>query len=107
MQQRRASCRKPSPGALGNQLALKLGESGEDAEREAPVGGGRVDLRTGPSQHLQADISGAQILDRIDQMTQVAAEPVEFPEHQRVAGLDRFEARGPGRASWRPDARSS
>ena len=31
-------------------------------------------------------------------MTQVAAEPVELPEHERVAGLDRLETGSKARA---------
>ena len=49
-------------------------------------------------QHLQPNASGAEILDRVDQVTQVAPKPVELPEHQRVAGLDRLQAGGQPRA---------
>src|SRR5208337_85596 len=72
--------------------ALEFSERGKNAARESPVGGRRVDLRTGAGQNLQPDAPGAQVLDRVDQVTQVAPEPVELPEHQRVAGLDRLQA---------------
>ena len=88
----RAGCSKPRHGALGDQFALELGERGEDAERQAPVGGRRIDLRTGTGQYLQPHAPGAQVLDGVDQVTQIAPEPVEFPEDQRVAGLERLQA---------------
>ena len=91
-----APARQPGHGAFGDQLTLErgeLGESDENAEGEPPVGCRRVDLRTSPGQHLQANAPGAQILDRVDQVTQVAAEPIELLEHQGVAGLNRLLAR--------------
>ena len=45
-----------------------------------------------PVSTFKPDAPGAQVLDRVDQVTQVAPEPVELPEHQRVAGLDRLQA---------------
>jgi hypothetical protein len=88
----RASCCEARHRALGDQLAFELGECGEDAEGEAPIGRRCIDLCTGAGQHLQPDTPGAQILDRVDQVTQVAPQPVELPEHQRVAGLHRLQA---------------
>ena len=99
----RAGCGKPRHGALGDQFALELGERGKNAEREAAIGGRRVDLRARAGQHLQPDAPGSQVLDRIDQVTQVASEPVELPEHQRVAGLDRLQAGGQARGGHRGD----
>ncbi len=80
---------------IRNQLALELGKN---AEREAAVGGRRIDLRARAGQHLQPDAPGAQVLDRVDQVTQIAPELVELPEDQRVAGLDRLQAGGQPRA---------
>jgi hypothetical protein len=50
------------------------------------------------SQHLQPDALGAQVLDCVDWVTQIAFEPVELPEHQRVAGLDCLQAGNQSRA---------
>ena len=80
---------------IRNQLALELGKN---AEREAAIGGRRIDLRARAGQHLQPDAPGAQVLDRVDQVTQIAPELVELPEDQRVAGLDRLQAGGQPRA---------
>jgi len=80
--------RQPSIGALGGRPAL------EGGKRQAPVGRRRVDLRAGAGQRLQADAPRTQVLDRVDQVAQVTAEPVRLPKHERVAGLDRLEARG-------------
>jgi hypothetical protein len=94
----RARRGKPCNGTLGDQLALELRESGEDAEREAAIGGRRINLCTGAGQHLQPDAPGAQIVDRVDQMTQVAPQPIQLPKHQGVAGLDRFQTGNQPRA---------
>ena len=94
----RAGRGKPRHGALGDQLAFELGECGEDAECEASIGRRCVDLCARAGQHLQPDAPSAQVLDRVDQMAQVASEPIELPEHQRVAGLDRLQTGGQPRA---------
>lgn len=69
-----------------------------DAKRE-PAGGGRcVDLRVGTGKHLQADPARAKVLGGDDQVAKVAAEPIELPDHQGVARLERLEAGDQSRA---------
>jgi len=85
---------KSGNGTLTDQLTLELGQGGEDAEGKPPVRRRGVDLRAGAGQHLQPNTACAQILDRVDQVTQVAAQSVKLPEHQRVARLDRLQAGG-------------
>src|SRR5208282_1080947 len=77
--------------ALCDKFPFELGKRRENAKRQAPVGGRRIDLCACPGQHLQSDAAGAQIFDRVNQMAQITAESVEFPQHERVAGLDRLE----------------
>ena len=64
--------------ALGNEFAFELGKRGKDAEGEPPIGGGRVDLGAGAGEHLQPDAANTQVLDRIDEVAQVAAEPIQY-----------------------------
>jgi len=84
-------------GALGDQFAFELGESREDAESETAIGGGRVDLRAGTGQHLQPDTARPEILRRRHEVTQIATEPVELPDDERVAWLERLQAGGEAR----------
>jgi hypothetical protein len=83
---------------LSDELAFELGECSEDAECEASIGRHCVDLRARAGQHLQPDAPGAQVFDRVDQVAQVAPKPIELPEHQRVAGLDRLQTNDQPRA---------
>jgi hypothetical protein len=99
----RARCGKPRYSALGDQLLLEFGERGKNAECKAAVGSRRVDLGAGAGQDLQPNAACTQVLDRVDQVAQVAPKPIEFPEHQRVAGLDRLQASGqPGAGVMAP-----
>jgi len=75
----RSCCGQPGRRALGNQLALELGEGCEDAEGKPAVGGRCVDLGSSAGQHLEADTADAQILGRDDEMSKIAAETVELP----------------------------
>jgi hypothetical protein len=43
---------KARPGAFGDQVALELGQDGEDAEEQSAIGRGGVDLGTGAGEHL-------------------------------------------------------
>lgn len=42
---------------------------------------------------LETDTSFGKVLRRIDQVAQVAAQPVEFPDHQDIAGTQGLQAR--------------
>jgi hypothetical protein len=82
---------KSGDRALADQLALELGEGGEDAEHQLAGGGRRVDRRTLPGQHAQSDGARIEIMHDVDQVAQVAAEAIEFPNNDRVAGAHRLE----------------
>lgn len=47
-----------------------------------------------PAQDLQSDPALGQLVDEIDQMAQVAAEPIELPGDQHVALTQGLEAGG-------------
>ncbi len=77
--------REPGQGAFVDQLPLELGQRREDTEHEAAGRRGGVDLRALPGEHPQAHAAGRQVLHGVDQVGEVAAEAVEFPDHAHVA----------------------
>jgi hypothetical protein len=86
--------RQSGVGPLGHQFAFELRKRRKNAERQATVCGCGIDLSPGARQHLQADAAHPEILDRVDQMPQIAAETVQLPDHQGVAPLQRLETGG-------------
>jgi len=84
-------CCESSQGALLNQVALELGQGGEDAEHQAACGAGRVDPA---SQHLQADPPGAQSAHKFDNVAERPPNPIKLRDDQGIAGL------AYGRAPW-------
>jgi hypothetical protein len=77
---------RPSRGqarfcALSNQFALEFGEGRENPEHQFTAGRGRIDVGALASKDLQADTSARQVVDRVDQVTQVAPQAVELPNH--------------------------
>ena len=71
-------------GALSDQLALELGQRGEDTENQLAGGRRGVDGRAVAGQHFQADATTGQVVDGVDEMAQVTPEPVQFPHDQRI-----------------------
>jgi len=87
----RARGRQAGPGALADQVALELGQRGEDVEDEASAARGRVDaLLEAP----EADVALGQRRDGIDQVAQRSPESVKTPDHERVAGSQVVERAG-------------
>jgi hypothetical protein len=82
-------------GALDHHAALQLGEHGREMQHGATGRGMGVD---GLGQALKVDFSGVQIVQQIEQVAGSTAQPVEFPDRQRVAGLQRLQAAAQGRA---------
>ena len=76
---------EPDSGAFTDQLPLELGQRSEDPEHEVAGRRGGVDLRAFTGEHPQAHTAGGEVLHGVDQMGEVAAEEVEFPDHQHVA----------------------
>ena len=68
--------------ALQNQVALELGQGGEDAEHQPARGDGRVDAA---GEHLEADAPLLQAVHQLDDVPERAADPVELPDHEGVA----------------------
>ena len=83
---------EPGHGAFADQIALELGECGEDPEHEAPGGGRGVDLGALAGEHAQAHAARGQLLDGVDEVGEVAPEAVELPHHEHVALSERAQA---------------
>jgi hypothetical protein len=45
-------------------------------------------------QHLETDAFACQVMYRIDKMTQIATETIQFPHHERIPLPQRFQAGG-------------
>ena len=75
-------CREPCLCPLADDVALELGEGGEDVEDQLPAAGGRVDLL---GEALEADPSLLELADRLDQVGERSSEAIELPDHERVA----------------------
>lgn len=88
---------EPGLGALDDQLALELDECREDPEDQLAGGGRRVDGRPVASEDLQAHTALRELVDQVDEVAQVAPEPIELPGDQDVTLPQGFEAgREPG-----------
>ena len=81
---------EPRFGALDDQLALELGQPGEDREHQPAIGGRGVDRRAFAGQHLESYLALGDVANQIDKVAKIAAEPVELPDDQRVAAAQRL-----------------
>jgi hypothetical protein len=73
----------PGGGAFADEVAFELGQGGEHVEDELAAGGGGVDrLLEAP----EPDAAVGQAGDDVDQVAQGAAEPIQLPDDQGVAG---------------------
>lgn len=90
-------------GALADQIALELRQGAEDVEHQHASRRGGVDVL---GERAEPDASGRHLADLLDQVTHRAAESIELPDHQRVAGAkigQRFGKTGPvGSGTRRP-----
>jgi hypothetical protein len=82
---------RPRPGrlqarlsALADEGGLVLRHKGKHPEHQLALRGGGVDDPVG--QRLDPDPARVQSSDDVDQVAQVAAEPVDLPDDQGVAG---------------------
>ncbi len=82
---------------LADQLPFKFRQGGENPKHQAAVRRRRVDVGPLSGQDFEADIVLGQALSRIDQMLQIAPQPVELPDHKGVPLPQRLEASGKGR----------
>jgi hypothetical protein len=69
-------------GALLDNVALKFGEGPEDVEDELSAGGGGVDCL---GDRFEADPLGVECSDRLDEVFEGAAKPVQAPDDESVA----------------------
>ena len=81
----RASGCKSGSCALYDELALELGERGEDAEDEFASGGRRVDRRALAGENAQPDAGGGELVHGVDEVAKVTAEPIELPHDKCVS----------------------
>ena len=79
-------------GSFGDEFAFEFGEGGEDSEDEFSGGCGGVDGGALPGEDLESDAAFGQVVNDVDQVPQVPAEPVELPDHQGVPVPQGFEA---------------
>lgn len=90
-------CGEAGIGALDDQLALELRQRREEVEHQPAVGRGGVDRGALAGEHLQPDAASIESLHDIDEVLEAAAQPIELPDHQRVAIAQRSQA---GLQSW-------
>ena len=81
-------------GAFRDEFAFEFCEGGEDSENELSGGGGGVDGRALAGEHLEPDAAFGEVVDDVDEVAEVPAEPVEFPYDQGVFVAEGFEAGG-------------
>ena len=92
---------QPGAGPFADEVAFDLGQGREDVEQELAAWGGGVDrLLPAP----EPDPTFGEAGDGVDEMTEGAAEAVEFPDGQGVAGAQLVEEllEGGGRSLWAP-----
>jgi hypothetical protein len=82
---------QPRAGAFADQVAFELGQGGKDVEHELAAGGGGIDrlLET-----AEPDPTLGELGDGVDQVAQGAAEPVELPDDEGVAGAQLVQELG-------------
>ena len=79
-------------GALDDQLALELGQRRKNSKYQAAVRGRGVEAGALAGQDLEADAPADEIVDEVDQVTQVPPEPVQLSGDQRVVLAQRLQA---------------
>jgi hypothetical protein len=82
-------------GAFADEVAFELGQGGEHVEHELAPGGGGVDCLL---EAAEPDAAVGQVGDGVDQVAQGAAEAIQLPHHEGVAGAQLVEQLGEGRA---------
>jgi hypothetical protein len=89
-----------TPGSGGSQpgggaFAFELGQGREHVEHELAAGGGGVDCLL---EAAEPDAALGQVGDGVDQVAQGAAEAIQLPHHEGVAGAQLVEQLGEGGA---------
>ena len=88
---------------------LELGKRRENPEHQPPAGGRGVDIGTLSGQDAKANPAFHQIMDGVDEVTEVAAEAIELPDDESITLAQCLEAglQTGDRSSFSPDALSS
>jgi hypothetical protein len=86
---------QPGGGAFADQVTLELGQGREHVEHQLAAGGGGVDCLL---QAAEPDAALGQAGDGVDQMAQGAAEAIQLPHHEGVAGAQLVQQLGEGGA---------
>src|SRR4029450_6851930 len=76
-------CNQPRSCAFADQVAFELGQGREHMEDQLAARGGGINRLLQPP---EADATVGLPSDRVDQVAQGAAEAVQLPDHQSVAG---------------------
>ena len=72
---------------IGAEMEFALSQavaSGDAFEHRPSECGGGIDLRALTREHPQTHAAGGEVLHGVDQMGEVTAETVEFPDHEHV-----------------------
>jgi hypothetical protein len=88
----RTSRHKARLRPFGDERSLELGERGKDTEHQLSRRRGRVDGGALTGEYLQADLASGQIVHQVDEMAQIAPQPVQLPDDERIARAKRLEA---------------
>jgi hypothetical protein len=76
--------------ALAYELSFKFSQGGEYAEYEFSASRGGINIGAFPGKHFESDTPLRKIVDRIDQVAQITAEPVELPDHKNITLPERL-----------------
>ena len=76
-------------GSFADQVALELGEGGEDMENEPPGRRAGFNLL---GQGFEVDLTLFELCDKADEVGQIAPKPVEPPDDEGVSLAEAFEA---------------
>ena len=76
-------------GALESEFAFHLGQAGHHVEEESAAGGAGVNV---VGQAFELDALFLELGHQVDQVLDAAAEAVEFPNDQGVAGAENFQS---------------
>jgi len=74
---------QPVERSLGHQRVFKLGDRAQDLEEHPAYGGGGVDALV---EHHQIDTASLQLVGQLDEVFKGTAEPIQFGDHELVAG---------------------
>jgi len=88
---------KTGSGSFRDQLALELRECSEYSEHQLSGRGRRIDGCTLACKHAQADAFSLKVLHGIDEVSKIAAQPIQFPHHESVPAAQSLDAR---RQAW-------